>query len=112
MILACIDFLFPPLTAIGAQAAYLFEICLKNPEIKNKIQQEIDDVVGQGRLPTLDDRMYMSYTEASVRELMRYETLVPSSIPHLAIRDAMFQGYYVPSVSCIFKNITFSFLKL
>lgn len=60
------------------------------------MQQEIDEVVGQGRLPNLDDRIHMSYTEACLRELMRYETLVPSSIPHKAVHDVIFQGYYAP----------------
>lgn len=27
------------------------------PDVQKKIQNEIDDVVGQGRLPTLDDRI-------------------------------------------------------
>lgn len=27
------------------------------PDVQKKIQNEIDEVVGQGRLPTLDDRI-------------------------------------------------------
>lgn len=89
---------FPALTAIGAQSTFLFEICIKHPEVKAKIQREIDEVVGQGRLPHLDDRAHMPYTEACLRELMRYETLAPSSLPHRALYDTTFQGYTVPKV--------------
>uniref|UniRef100_A0A336KN19 CSON013586 protein n=1 Tax=Culicoides sonorensis TaxID=179676 RepID=A0A336KN19_CULSO len=96
LILTCIDFFFPALTAIGMQTSFLFEICFKNPEIKTKIQQEIDEIVGQNRFPTLDDRIHMPYTEACIRELLRYETLVPSSIPHKAMHDTLFQGFNVP----------------
>ncbi|XP_063706238.1 probable cytochrome P450 304a1 [Culicoides brevitarsis] len=96
LILACIDFFFPALTAIGAQTSFLFEFCLKNPKIKQNIQQEIDDVVGQGRLPNLDDRVHMHYTEACIRELLRFQTLVPSSIPHKAMFDVVYQGFFVP----------------
>lgn len=38
----------------------------------------------------------MAYTEASVREILRHETLVPSSIPHKAMEDAKFFGYDIP----------------
>lgn len=94
---------FPALTAIGAQSTFLFEICIKNPEVKKKIQCEIDEVVGQGRLPHLDDRANMPYTEACLRELMRYETLAPSSLPHRALHDTTFQGYTVPKVLLSFS---------
>lgn len=60
------------------------------------MQQEIDDVVGVGRLPELDDRINLPYTEASIREIMRLETLVPSSIPHRTLRDTKIGGYDIP----------------
>lgn len=60
------------------------------------MQNEIDFVVGQGRLPELNDRINLSYTEATIREILRFETLVPSSIPHKAIEDTTFLGYTIP----------------
>lgn len=40
----------------------------------------------------------LPYTEASIREIMRYETLVPSGLPHRALEDTTFMGYDIPKV--------------
>lgn len=98
LILTCLDFFFPALTAVGTQVTFLLQFCLKYPEVKEKIQREIDDVVGHGRLATLDDRIDMPYTEAAIREVMRFDTLVPSSIPHKAMHASKFLNYEVPKV--------------
>jgi hypothetical protein len=90
------DFLFPTLTAIGQQMAFLFQRLVTYPEVQERIQKEIETHVGAGRLPTLDDRPNLAYTEATVREILRHETLVPSSIPHRALVATEFLGYQVP----------------
>lgn len=41
----------------------------------------------------------LSYTEATVREIMRFETLVPSGLPHRALEDTEFEGYVIPKVT-------------
>lgn len=57
LILTCIDFSFPALSAVNTVVTFLIQqICIQ-PEIQKKIQNEIDKVVGQGRMPTLDDRI-------------------------------------------------------
>lgn len=98
LVLTCLDFFFPALTAVGTQLSFLFQFCLKYPEVKQKIQAEIDDIVGSSRYPTLDDRICLPYTEAAIRENLRLETLVPSSIPHKALHSTKFMGYDVPQV--------------
>lgn len=92
----CTDFFFPALTAVPVTFAFLIQRFLLQPEALVKMQMEIDDVVGAGRLPELDDRINLPYTEACIREIMRFETLVPSSIPHKAVRDTKISGYDIP----------------
>lgn len=40
----------------------------------------------------------LPYTEATIREIMRFETLVPSGLPHKALRDTKFMGFDIPKV--------------
>lgn len=40
----------------------------------------------------------LPYTEATIREILRIETLVPSGLPHQAVVDTTFQGYTIPKV--------------
>lgn len=68
------------------------------PKVLKRVQAEIDEVVGNGRLPCLDDRKNMHFTEATIREGMRIETLVPSDIPHVAMVDTELLGYPVAKV--------------
>lgn len=46
---------------------------LKNPEAQRRAQQEIDQVVGQDRLPTFEDEHKLPYTQAICVEVLRYE---------------------------------------
>lgn len=52
-----LDFFFAALTAVSVQATHLFHVLCLHPEIQAKIHQEIDKVVGQAALPSLDDRI-------------------------------------------------------
>lgn len=57
LLMICTDFLFPSLSAIESTIAFLFKHLVYRDDILRKIQDEIDLVVGSGRLPELDDRM-------------------------------------------------------
>lgn len=65
------DFLFPSLSAIESQVAFMLRHLMNRPDLMKKVQEEIDDVVGQGRLPSLDDRVNLPLCEATLRESMR-----------------------------------------
>lgn len=57
LLMICTDFVFPALSAIETQIALLFMHLLYRRDICKKIQDEIEAVVGSGRLPGLDDRV-------------------------------------------------------
>ncbi|XP_023302400.2 probable cytochrome P450 304a1 [Lucilia cuprina] len=104
-ILSLIDFSFPAFTAIGTQLAFLVQYLLLYPDVQRKIQQEIDHVVGSGRLPTLEDRQFCNYTEACIREILRIETLVPSDVPHKAMCDTELLGYKIPKETLVVPSL-------
>nr|AKH45318.1 cytochrome P450 [Anopheles sinensis] len=96
LVLGVVDFFFPAISGATTQLALLFERLLHNPHVIKRMQQEIDDVVGHGRLPTLDDRPQLPFTEATLREGLRIDTLVPSGIAHRLQEDTKLQGYDLP----------------
>jgi hypothetical protein len=65
------DFLFPSLSAIESQVAFMLRHLMNRPDLMKRVQDEIDEVVGQGRLPSLDDRVNLPLCEATLRESMR-----------------------------------------
>ncbi|KAJ8727453.1 hypothetical protein PYW07_001572 [Mythimna separata] len=56
LILTCTDYTFPAASAVQIVLSMLVERLLVQPEIQDKIHEEIDRVVGRDRLPNLDDR--------------------------------------------------------
>ena len=53
---------------------------------------------GAPHLPALEEWVNMPYTDAVIREIRRSSDSVPLGLPHSAIRDTHFRGYYLPKV--------------
>ncbi|CAG4991971.1 unnamed protein product [Parnassius apollo] len=104
LILVCTDYMFPAASAVESVLTMLIERLLLQPELQDKIHEEIDRVVGRDRLPTLDDRINMPFTEACIREQMRYDTLVPLGIGHRALHDTKIGSYDVPEDTMVSVN--------
>ena len=50
---------------------------LTHPEVQRKAQEELRQVVGTDRLPTLNDRNRLPYIEAVLKELLRWMPVTP-----------------------------------
>ncbi|CAH7378921.1 cytochrome P450 2B1 [Phodopus roborovskii] len=75
---------------------YGFLLMLKYPHVAEKVQKEIDQVIGSHRLPALDDRTKMPHTEAVIHEIQRFSDLAPMGLPHKVTKDTWFRGYLIP----------------
>ncbi|XP_051900057.1 cytochrome P450 2F3-like [Pristis pectinata] len=69
---------------------------LKYPEVQEKIQSEIDRVIGMERTPCIGDREKMPYTNAAIHEIQRYSNIIPLNLPHTVTRDTEFRGFLIP----------------
>ena len=47
------------------------------PDTQRKAQEELDAVVGRGRLPTFDDLESLVYIQAIVKEILRWHPVGP-----------------------------------
>uniref|UniRef100_A0A667XRK3 Cytochrome P450, family 2, subfamily AD, polypeptide 6 n=1 Tax=Myripristis murdjan TaxID=586833 RepID=A0A667XRK3_9TELE len=68
------------------------------PEIQEKVQAEIDRVIGQSRQPTIADRPNLPYTDAVNHETQRMGNIVPLGFPKMAGKDATLGGYFIPKL--------------
>uniref|UniRef100_W5KCU7 Cytochrome P450, family 2, subfamily N, polypeptide 13 n=1 Tax=Astyanax mexicanus TaxID=7994 RepID=W5KCU7_ASTMX len=84
-------------TSLGWALIYL----AKNPEIQDKVQEEIDRVIGQSRQPGMADKPNMPYTEAVIHEILRRGDIVPLSGPRVAAKDTTLGGYAIPKGTTI-----------
>ena len=69
------------------------------PCCTERVQEEIDRVIGQARLPSMADQADLPYTDAVIHEIQRMANIVPLSLPHMTTRDVQLGGYTVPKVS-------------
>uniref|UniRef100_A0A8C5QE50 Cytochrome P450 n=1 Tax=Leptobrachium leishanense TaxID=445787 RepID=A0A8C5QE50_9ANUR len=74
--------------------ALLLLLC--HPEVQEKLQMEIDGVIGRDRIPSINDRANMPYTDAVMHEILRYNDLAPFNGPHMVTKDVEFRGYFIP----------------
>ncbi|XP_014370851.2 probable cytochrome P450 304a1 [Papilio machaon] len=104
LVLLCTDYMFPAASAVQALLTMLVDRLLLHPEVQDKVHEEIDRVVGRDRMPTLDDRKNMPYTEACIREALRMDTIVPLGVSHRATSDTKLGGYDIPQDTMVNLN--------
>lgn len=111
------------LQTVSVVYSYLMAVILY-PRVQRMAQAEVDSVVGKDRLPSFQDRDSLPYIEALVKELYRWLPIVPLGIlftaftvfalclnfpfvavPHRAMKDNVFQGYYIPKDSLVCVTI-------
>ncbi|KAL3047707.1 hypothetical protein OYC64_021814 [Pagothenia borchgrevinki] len=78
----------------------------KYTEIQEKVQEEIDSVIGQSREPSMEDRPNMPYTDAVIHEIQRIGNVVPLNLPHVTNRDVQIGGYTIPKGVMVMPNLT------
>lgn len=60
------------------------QCCLSLPVwTSDRVQEEIDHVVGRHRVPSLTDKASLPFTEATIMEVQRLTVVVPLAIPHM-----------------------------
>lgn len=75
------------------------------PEVQKKAQEEIDRVIGSGRLPGYEDQQNLPYNSAVAKEALRYFSVVPAGLAHRTEEEILFRGYRIPKGSFILPSI-------
>ncbi|KAI0278794.1 cytochrome P450 [Russula aff. rugulosa BPL654] len=82
----------------------LFLVLVLFPQVQRRAQAELDAVIGRDRLPTFDDRPRLPYIEALCKELIRWNMVTPTGLPHRSGRDDVYRGFFIPKGSIMVAN--------
>ncbi|CCM04535.1 uncharacterized protein FIBRA_06716 [Fibroporia radiculosa] len=75
------------------------------PQVFQKAQAEIDRVIGHARLPEFSDRASLPYLECVLKEVYRWNPVVPLGVPHRVVEDDEYNGLHIPKGSMVVSNI-------
>lgn len=70
----------------------------------DKVQAEIDRVIGQTRQPTMADRPNLPYADAVIHEIQRMGNIVPLNGLRMAAKDTTLGGYFIPKVHLLLTH--------
>ncbi|OQV12037.1 Cytochrome P450 2B12 [Hypsibius exemplaris] len=79
-------------TTLAWAILYLIE----NPAVHERVQKEIDGVLGDGRYPTLNDRGSLPYTQATIFEVQRLANLI-AVVQRRAMQEVTLSEYALPA---------------
>ncbi|KAI0768442.1 cytochrome P450 [Irpex lacteus] len=83
----------------------MFIACmLLHPEVQRKAQEELDRVVGRGRLPDFSDRESLPYLQCVMYETLRWHPVVPLGLPHQVLVDDEYNGMHIPKGATVIAN--------
>jgi cytochrome P450 len=79
--------------------------CLLWPDVQRKVQAEIDQVVGNDRLPAIEDYEKMPYVRCCIKEAIRWMPTVILGVPHAAVQEDTYKGWRIPLGATVINNV-------
>ncbi|XP_056127104.1 cytochrome P450 2M1-like [Rhinichthys klamathensis goyatoka] len=81
-------------------------LMMKHPDVQERVQREINEVVGQDRWPSIEDRRRLPYTDAVIHDVQRSMDLAPIAVPHKTMCDTEYNGYVIPKGTMVFPLLS------
>ncbi|XP_022655325.1 cytochrome P450 2B4-like [Varroa jacobsoni] len=84
---------------------YLLQLAAAYPHYQRRIQDEINEYIGENETPTYSDMEKMHFTRAFIAERHRFFTLTPIGVLRTATQDTTVCGYHIAKGSLVFYNL-------
>uniref|UniRef100_A0A7N6B2C3 Uncharacterized protein n=1 Tax=Anabas testudineus TaxID=64144 RepID=A0A7N6B2C3_ANATE len=75
------------------------------PHIQERVQAEIDAVIGSSRQPSVTDRENMPYTDAVIHEIQRMGNIIPLNVFRMTNKETILDKYTIPKGTIILPTL-------
>ena len=75
---------------------WCLQVLVVNPEIQEKMREEIDSVAGKDRRVMMQDKPMLPYCEAVIAEVDRFASILPLGLIHTVGDDTELGPYFLP----------------
>ncbi|KAK5640616.1 hypothetical protein RI129_011427 [Pyrocoelia pectoralis] len=100
----CLDLFSAGAETSSKALSHAFLYLLLHPHVQERAQEEIDVVVGRERNPDLNDKPRLKYVESVMLESLRIYIGRSHIVPHRALKDTTFNGYFIPKDTTLIAN--------
>ncbi|EGT30717.1 hypothetical protein CAEBREN_08589 [Caenorhabditis brenneri] len=89
----CFDLWFAGLSTTNTTTNWIICYIMNTPGVQEKMQEELDRVVGSDRLVTTADKNDLPYMNAVINESQRCANIIPINLFHATTKDTVINGY-------------------
>ncbi|KAM7471141.1 hypothetical protein LguiA_009324 [Lonicera macranthoides] len=77
---------------------------LRHPRVMKRLQEELETVVGVGKIVDESDLPKLEYLGMVIKESLRLHPVAPLLVPHKSMEDILIDRYFIPKKTWIFIN--------
>ncbi|KAJ8336616.1 hypothetical protein SKAU_G00378360 [Synaphobranchus kaupii] len=101
-----LDLIFAGTDTTSNTLLFAFLHLMTHPDVQERCQKEIDEVLGEKEQASFEDRHMMPYTQAMIHEAQRLADMAPLAIFHTTTKDTRLMGYDIPKGTLIIPNLS------
>ncbi|BET00587.1 cytochrome P450 [Nesidiocoris tenuis] len=105
LIMVCLDFFIAGSQTTSSTLDFALLHMITFPDVQQRMQEELDQVISKGQLPSIIDKPRLPYTEATLMESQRLSHVVPVIGPRRVLSDTTLGGYDIPKGTTILMNL-------
>ncbi|XP_018057725.1 PREDICTED: probable cytochrome P450 305a1 [Atta colombica] len=105
LLITLLDFFIAGISTTTATLDNLFLQMANHQDVQRKLYEEINDVIGSHKLPKLEDRIKMPFTEAIITECQRLFHVTPVIGPRRVLKDTILDNYKIPKNTTVLMNV-------
>ncbi|KAK1371660.1 putative flavonoid 3-hydroxylase [Heracleum sosnowskyi] len=100
-----LDMLAASVDTAGTTVDWTMSELLKHPQVMDKVQKELAEVVGMHKLVDESDLESLVYLNMVIREVFRLHPPSPLLLPHQSIEDCNIDGFFIPKKTTVMVNV-------